>query len=189
VSGENRGDYPPYTQAVLQIVDSRRNLLEVPAEEMQGIVMQVLDQESPLHEDVLVWRICAAAGVKAGSRIAEAVIQGAQQAEVQGVLIRNGKFCFKRGMRVVPRDRSAVDHRERSIDYISGTEIGEALISLIKQQGGISKQDVAKEVLRRFGFGRVTEDMLERFQKVTSSLVNKGNVVELEDELKLPMSG
>jgi hypothetical protein len=63
------------------------------------------------------------------------------------------------------------------------------LISLIKQQGGILKQDVAKEVLRRFGFGRVTEDMLERFQKITSSLVNKGNVVELEDELKLPMSG
>ena len=52
----------------------------------------------------------------------------------------------------------------------------------------MSKQNAAKEVLRRFGFGRVTEDMLLRFQKVTSSLVNKGSLVELDDELKLPMS-
>ena len=188
VADENQGGYPPYTQASLQIVDSQRNLLEVPDEEMRAIVMQVLDQESPLHEDVLVWRICAAAGVKAGSRIVEAVIQGAQLAEARGELIRNGKFFFRQGMRVTPKDRAEVDHRERNIDYISGTEMGVALIALIKQQVRMSKQNAAKEVLRRFGFGRVTEDMLLRFQKVTSSLVNKGSLVELDDELKLPMS-
>lgn len=140
------------------------------------VVEHIVSVESPIHIEELIRRIREAGHfARAGKNIRTAIIRGIEMAEMRGKVDFDGKFVMKRTSEfVVPRSRRDFPAQYRKVEYIHPDEISQAIIEVVKLSFGISVSEACSEVLKRFGFERVTEPMRSLVRQQVEELLKRG---------------
>jgi len=171
---ENHGFSVPYKRAVLYIDLGNRELHEIPAFQLLPSILQVVEQESPIHKAELIRRITEGAGLKrSGSRIQAAV----QSAITLGVrdrkLTQKGDLIWDPNMTTPPiRDRSDLDATEKKFEFVAPEEIRLALHKAVEIGFSLSEEDAISSAARLLGFQRVTLQAKSIFSNQIRLLIN-----------------
>jgi very-short-patch-repair endonuclease len=165
-----------YKTAPLNIPYFQNILHEVSAKIMAGWIKDVVDVESPVHEDEVIRRIVNAAGVKrVGNRIRSNFEFGLSKAVREELVTKRGEFIWQMKMKQPKiRSRSKLPNKSRRIYLIAPEEIFSAILEVVKFTYGIQRDMIPNEACNLFGFKRVTQDIYEHIDNLVGDLVMEG---------------
>lgn len=157
-----------------------QKLHEVSRHRMADWIKDVVDTESPVHQDEVARRIANCAGVKRiGRRIRTAFNLGLRAAIDEGFVIASGPFLWRPGMKQPKlRSRSGLPNASRHIRLIAPEEIELAISKVVRSSYGIQREVIPNEVCKLFGFKRTTSDMNAVVDHIVMKLLNDGRIVE-----------
>jgi len=178
----------PYVTAKLSIAAYSATLHLVSLHRMPGWIKEVVDIESPVHQDEVARRIVNSAGVKRiGRRIRVAFAQALSIAARDGLVTEKGQFLWRPDMKTPKlRSRSQLPASSRRLSLISPEEISLAILEVVRTSYGIPRDDVPEEACRLFGFKRTTRGMRTPVNRVITKLLTDGSVVEDGAYIRLP---
>nr|WP_251922682.1 DUF3320 domain-containing protein [Salinibacter ruber] len=164
----------PYEKASLA-VQVQGSLREQPTRALAQRIREVVEAESPVHEDVAARRVADAAGAgRMGSRIQEALSEAARYAARKGWVKKKRHLLSDPGQEEVPvRDRSDVEGEVRDIEHVPGPEIAEAARRVAEISFSIEKEELVQQVGRQLGFGRVGSNIRERIGSVIDTMLSE----------------
>ena len=169
----------PYQLAELEMDLADRQLHQLAVEELAAQVEAVVSVESPVHLQSVCRRICEAVGIgRVGNRIREAVEIAAGWAEEQDWLYRQGDFLWHGEMVEIPI-RDWQQAAEKNLDLIADQEL-QAAISLLAEEEVEDVNQLAKQVCRQLGFGRVSAEMEQRVAALVESMLNLDDEADQE---------
>ncbi len=167
----------PYLATEIHDLVWQGDLHEVPTKVLSEHVITVVDNEAPVHVNLVVSRLTTAAGQKrAGSRIQRAVFDAIKQACWNRKAIQRGDFLYKIDGEIQLRDRSTLPPQERKFEYISPEELSAAAEVVIKDGFSLSVEEAITNVARLLGFGRVSSQMSESIREVLDTLSERSSV-------------
>lgn len=145
---------------------------QVPLGEMAGYVQKIIDEEGPIHIDEIVARIRILWGVgRAGSRIRTAVIRAVETVAQSGV-IRQGDFYSVSGLPVIIRDRSKVLSASlRKAENLPPPEIREAVIKIVNDNFGASRNELVTATARMFGYSSTSSQLAGIIENEINALI------------------
>jgi len=177
----------PYEKASLtaRVQDS---LHEESTRTLARWIKEVVQAESPIHEDVAARRVTEAAGVKRmGSRIQEALSEAIDYAGRKGWIKKKRHLLSDPGQEEIPvRDRSDVEGEVRDIEHVPGPEIAEAAQQIAEISFGIEKKELVQQVGRQFGFKRVGSNIRERIGSIIDTMLSEGMLTRENGQLAVP---
>ena len=138
---------------------------------MANIVSQVVNQEGPVHFDIIVKRVANGFGKqRAGSRIQTAVYKGLQLAQNNSNLIIDGDFWYTPMQKndVPLRNRDLLRNPDNKAEYISSLEIQKAAKMIKAESGEVEQSELIRAIAKLFGYQRTGEEL----QEVISSALN-----------------
>jgi very-short-patch-repair endonuclease len=153
---------PPYrfaTPEAPQGIEPHR----LSAEQLAGIVSEIVRIEQPIHEEEVARRLAAACGLqRAGSRVQEAALAGLRAAEARGEVRSDGPFWLRQDSgEILPRTRSGLasgDH-VRKAGMIAPGELAAAAELVLRQNQALEAPELISETSRALGFSRLTPDL------------------------------
>ena len=144
----------------IELANPLHQALEV---DMASWLSQIVNEEGPIHRQILIWRICAASGIaKAGSRIQERIKEVLSKMVQSGEILSDGDFLLLNGQGYSPRNRSELPNQERNADFVSNHELIET-----QKELGVSFADAS--IWRTLGYARVTAAMMKRLEGMEDS--------------------
>ncbi len=157
-----------------------QKLHQVSRHRMADWIKDVVDTESPVHQDEVARRIANSAGVKRiGRRIRTALDLGLAAAIDAGFIVRRGPFLWRPSMKQPKlRSRSGLPNVSRHIRLIAPAEIELAISEVVRSSYGIQREMIPNEVCKLFGFKRTTSDMNAVVDHIVTKLLNDGRIVE-----------
>ncbi len=163
-------------------------LHEAPLLLLAQSVMDVVQQEQPLHTAEVIRRLRNAAGLqRSGRRIQKAIQSALEALEKQGRVVSDDGFWSRSGSVVTtPRSRASFPPQFKKLEYIAPSEVRAGILSAIRMSFGLRRDDVALTVLRLFGFGRTSPDMLERVEQEVADLLQADRLLEANSILQIP---
>jgi len=174
----------PYRAAELR--SSNVELWETPLGALAQTIIQCVEEEGPIHKDLLVRRVSESWGYqRAGSRIGRHIEEATAIGVHQGRIRRNGAFLWpSRVIEVVPRG-PATDGTLREISHIPDDEIAQTISAILGRALSLSPDDLVFQTSRVFGFRRAGQDIRERILSVARAMYGakildyKGDRVQL----------
>ncbi|MBF0240584.1 MAG: DUF3320 domain-containing protein [SAR324 cluster bacterium] len=153
---------------------------QIPKTKIAGWIRDIVNIESPVHEDEVLQRIMTALDKKrSGARIREAFDDALFFAVNSNHVIQREDFLWSPQMQTyVPRDRSALPTSSKKVNLIAPEELEVAIALVTKNSIGIEPKNIAQETCRLLGFKRVTEDMRCHVQEVIDDMLDQGKLVE-----------
>ena len=125
--------------------------------------MLFYDFPSPIHRQILIWRICAAAGIaKVGNRIQERIQEVLSKLVQSGEILSEGDYFLLKGQDYSSRNRSELPNQERNPDFVSDQE-------LIETQKALGAPAADASIWRALGYARVTTAMTKRLEGMEDS--------------------
>ncbi len=181
-------DIGSYETAKLNLALRGQALHEIPPLRMAAWIKDVVDTESPVHEDEVARRIADCAGVKRiGPRIRAAFDAGLARATRDGVVVKRGEFLWRPDMKPAKlRSRSQLPYSSRNLRLVHEQEIALAIREVVKTSYGISRDMIPTEVSRLFGFKRTTRDMEAAIDQIVGTLLHHGFIREDGEYVSLP---
>ncbi|WP_423822629.1 DUF3320 domain-containing protein [Salinibacter ruber] len=151
------------------------SLREQPTRALAQWIREVVEAESPVHEDVAARRVADAAGAgRMGSRIQEALSEAIDYAARKGWVKKKRHLLSDPDQEEVPvRDRSDVEGEVRDIEHVPGPEIAEAARRVAEISFSIEKEELVQQVGRQLGFGRVGSNIRERIGSVIDTMLSE----------------
>jgi hypothetical protein len=142
-------------------VPFRRNLLDIPVQELSLFALEVVEAEGPVHTDEVARRIREAFRLqKTGKRILAHVKSSLQHLSRKGLATRDGEFWSPIGQSISePRNRRNAALPLRRASMISPVEYQLAVMAIITEAVTISDEDLVVETARLFGFDRTGPDL------------------------------
>ncbi|HKO57759.1 MAG TPA: DUF3320 domain-containing protein [Thermoanaerobaculia bacterium] len=177
-------EHPPYSDAISVYVEAtlpkrhRDALYNGGAAALRDLIVAVVAQEAPVHEDIVVVRIARAHGLQRAGHIVEKTILRAVAAAVRaGAIARRESFLWPTNVRAVTPRRPAPGQPLRAIEHVAPEEIAEAAILVIRSSRGINDADLKRETARVFGYQRTGEKIEQTVAQVINGLVAEGRIV------------
>ena len=163
-------------------------LHEVAPRTMADWIAQIVNIESPVHEDDVARRIVNSAGIKRlGRRIQAAFDSGRSAAVRNKSVMKRGNFLWKPDMSQPKlRLRSDLPAASRKLELIAPEEIELAIIEVVKTSYGIPREDIPSEVCALFGFQRMTKSMRSLINKIAWRMLRENKIVERGENIELP---
>ena len=158
-SRSKRVKFPVYRKAKPEINLSDQVLTEIPINKIADWIDSIVEIESPVSIQTVIWRICEAANIgRAGSKVQATIEQAIKLAVTrQNISKRKDFLWLNKQTEVTTRNRKKLSSRERDIDLISEEEVQAAIIAVYGQPILISDQNMAaKRICQLLGFGRVS---------------------------------
>ncbi|MDB5263746.1 MAG: helicase [Adhaeribacter sp.] len=179
---------PLYQTASLKINTGNRELHEVPAPELANWVQEVVQVESPVHQQEVLERLVAAAGInRLGLRLRLAVDTAVALAVQAGKIKQFGEFLWLPDMQTPPlRDRSTLPSESRDINLISPVELSGVIRKAVGDAFALAAPEIAPVVARLLGFSRCTDNIRERVDQVVEEMLQGGKLVKQGEHLLLP---
>lgn len=149
-------------------INSKKAPHEVPVYQLTQLVEQIVQVESPVHEDEIARRVTKAFGLeKAGSRIQSATVSALKASRN---LIHSSGIWSIPNSTVHVRDRSSVKSKNLvSASMLPQIEIVAALKLVIEQSVRIHSDELIQATSRMFGFQRCGPDLKEVIQQALNS--------------------
>jgi hypothetical protein len=163
----------PYEESAF-VVRQDRDIHELPAAQLAQVVLRVIQQESPVHEDVVVARVRDLWELgRAGSRIQEAIGRAIR-------LLIDKRSCFlQEGFLVIPDAPVRVRSRENVAlkvlskpEYLPPQEIRAAIVCLVKEHHGASQEEIPSVVCRMLGSRRMSAQLRSAVEEQLNHLLS-----------------
>ena len=150
-----------YAEARLDVPP--RDLHSLPTSLLAQLVLQVVEQEGPVHFDELTTRMRTLWGLqRAGSRVRDALDAARQSLLADGVITAETDFLDLPGRTVRVRDRSAVSSANlRRPDCLPPTEVRQAIKQALQSSLGGQRDELPAAVARMLGLNAVTASVRE----------------------------
>lgn len=141
-------------------------------------VAEVVQVESPVHVSEAGRRIFAEAGIKRPGKGVQAALEEAFDHVVEsGGVSRRGDFLWSADMaQPSVRNRQGLSPSTRNLEMVSDEELAEAVCVVVGQSYGIAREQTTAPAAKLLGYGRTTEVIWERFDKVISGLLLEGRL-------------
>ncbi|KRD79733.1 DUF3320 domain-containing protein [Lysobacter sp. Root983] len=166
-----------YIEASFHVPNGKQELHEVPPHRMAEIVRQVVDVEGPIHRAEVVVRIRSLWGLqRAGGRIQAAVDAGISTARGQRTVeIHDGYFLDVPDRTPKVRDRSGTQSPSlRRPDYLPPSEVGVAVLALVKDNLGATVDEAIQFVARQLGYKSTSAQLRVVIEDRAKLLVDQG---------------
>lgn len=75
------------------------------------------------------------------------------------------------------RDRSNLPSNIKKIEYVAVEELAAAIEMVVRPSHGIESDEAIKETARLLGFQRVTDSIEARIERVSSDMINDGQLM------------
>ncbi len=155
---------------------------EVDLKTMARIVSGVVDTEGPVHSEEIARRVASLFGKeRTGSRISDAVMKGLRAAVTNKTILEAdvGFWCTDAQKVDCPvRDRSALSTVSRRADFLPPSEIAMAARLVAKDNGAVSRDDMARGIARLFGFSQVGADLRAKVDQVIIKMLSLRQLTE-----------
>jgi len=174
----------PYKEAVF-MVPTNKDPHEVPDWEMAGIVEKIIEVEGPIHIEEIVSRVRFLWNLgRAGERIQNKVKAGLKLAIGHGVVKWEGPFFFKPMADIPVRDRSGVSSSGlRKPESLPPQEIKKAILVLVEEYYGVSRDQLPVEVARLFGFKATSTQLREVIEQQIEVLLLSKSLQNIDGHL------
>ncbi|MBX3746311.1 MAG: DUF3320 domain-containing protein [Verrucomicrobiae bacterium] len=180
----------PYREANFAVSKRRPN--EIPVGDLTRVVLRIIREEGPIHEEEVVARVRDLWGLpKAGVTVQEAVSAALRSAEASKVLEWEGPFAAVAGAPVRIRNREAVVvPGVRRAERVPPAEVRAAILALVEAHHGAARDEVPVGVARWLGFKVTPAPLRAVIVEQVTALVERGELGESEGMLKRlePMS-
>ena len=154
--------------------------LRVESNTTRGYIIAIVEREYPIHTEVLYQIMAPLYGnEKVTVKVRREVDYGLYC--LKDYLICKNGFWY-------PKDYDHITVRmpnTRKIQHISTEELAEAMMIILKQCYGATKDALCVETARVYGFNRTTSNIKEAMIKAVDTLIDSGRVTEEEDKLKI----
>jgi len=177
-------EYAPYSDAIGVYVEAtlpqrhRDALYNGGATALRDLIVAVVAQEAPVHEEIVIVRIARAHGLQRAGHIVEKTIHRAVTAAARaGAIARRENFLWPANAHAVIPRRPAPGQPLRAIEHVAPEEIAEAAILVIRSSRGINDADLKRETARVFGYQRTGEKIEQTVMRVINDLVAEGRIV------------
>ena len=152
---------------------------ELPVFQLTQLVEQIVQLESPVHQDEVSRRVTKAFGLeKSGSRIQAATVSALKSSRI---LVNGDGFWSISNSTIQVRDRSNVNSKNLvNALMLPQSEIIEALKLVVKQSVRIHSDELIQATSRMFGFQRCGPDLKEVIQLALNSQL--GNAFVMDDD-------
>ncbi|MEU7906322.1 DUF3320 domain-containing protein [Actinoplanes sp. NPDC049118] len=151
------------------------------AHAMQTGVTQIAAVEGPVHITVIHQRLRDSWGIgRIGSRIRENIDTAIRQAHLD----RDGDFVRAPGT-IVTEVRSPIDGFSRSVEQVHDDELTLALTNLVRDAGGVARDELTAYVARLYGWTRRGPDISRRLDQLIDRLVDEGVLIANDISLAL----
>ncbi|MGI8782105.1 MAG: DUF3320 domain-containing protein [Acidobacteriota bacterium] len=178
------GSATPYCEANFE-VPRGRDPHQLATSEMAQILLRIVNQEGPIHEDELVVRVRDLWDLgRAGGRIQEAVASGVSSLVVSGRCIREDGFLSIPGAPVVVRNRESASSSLLKPERLPPAEIRAAILALIDANHGATQQEIPAAVANVLGFRRTSDQIRKAIDAQTVKLLQQGALCEINGLLK-----
>lgn len=165
-------DYVPCTEFCIPVTGE---LHEKSVEDMSRVVVQIVDEEGPIHITEIIRRIRVVWGLKrAGKRIHDSIMAGVEFAEKNGNIIIRDDFVYSRSAVLRVRRRS-VDPPAK-INLISDEEIAKAVQIVLKTQYASPMAEIVKQTSRLFGIKVTRGATAKRIEGIVLELLESGSL-------------
>ncbi|MDR2296883.1 MAG: DUF3320 domain-containing protein [Comamonas sp.] len=156
---DNSGKAAPesaYAEARLEVPP--KELHSLPTSRLAQLVLQVVEQEGPIHADELTTRIRTLWGLqRAGSRVRDALDAARQSLLADDAITSEADFLDLPGRTVRVRDRSAVSSANlRRPDCLPPAEVRQAIRQALQSSLGGQRDELPAAVTRLLGLSAVT---------------------------------
>ena len=143
---------------------------------LSDVIADIVQTESPIHQDVLTERLKEAYGVsRAGTNIQDNITKSTRAAIDKFGLISRSGFIYKNEARP-SYFRLPTDKIERQLRHIAPEEIENAILYLVEDQFGFAREQIAKAILEIFGLGRNWTEPTEIIETAVDRLIAKGKL-------------
>jgi very-short-patch-repair endonuclease len=185
IENAERQEVPATALEAYKIVDLRINpdsrelhLVSVP--ELSKWIGMVVQAESPVHINEVFRRIADAWNVqRIGNRISDVLNNAVIHAMQNRIIVQRGDFFWNREMtKPVPRSRANMPLGSRKIELVAPEEIALVIKKVVVESFGIHHDELSGSVVRSFGFGRASADMVSLVEGVIKSVLESGDITE-----------
>jgi len=164
----------PYREASFQ-VNTACEPHAAPLADMTAYVFKIVEEEGPIHIDEIATRVRELWGLqRAGARIRAAVARAADLAAGRG-LITEGPFHAIPARDVVVRNRANVSSATlRKPEMLPPSEIDAAILAVVGENFGASRDELVQAVSRDFGFSATSAQLRSVLEGRVDHLVAGG---------------
>jgi very-short-patch-repair endonuclease len=175
----------PYIEANFPVPE-RKDPHEINTSELAEIVLRIVREEGPVHEDEVVARVRDLWGLgRAGNRIQDSVAKAIRSILVTGACTREHGFLSISGLPVRIRNRQNVSSPNlRKPDTLPPAEIRAAILALIDANHGATVQEIPVAVARIFGFKSTSSQLRSAIEAQTAKLQRQALIQEGNGMLK-----
>ena len=151
---------------------------DAPIGNLTDAIIEVVETESPVHEDEIIRRITVGSGTRrAGQKIKENIQNAIAHVVKQGNIHRRGDFLWSKDMQnTMVRDRGGLKSQHRKIEYIAPEEIAEAINLVVGHSHGIEFDDLASQTVKLLGFKSASAQMKKTVDSVASGMIADGRL-------------
>ncbi len=176
---------PAYKRAFSSLYlrgDSLNNLQRAQVEQE---LLRIVQIESPIHRELLMLRVTDRLTQKVRTWLEPLIERLVKTKQI----MQDGDYLLTLSHaqvepRTLPvRGRSAMDSRDKSIDFLYPVELGNALLLVAVHTPAITREELGKEVLKFIGYSRVTERMAVVVDEIISNLVAAGFLIQRGDRI------
>ena len=140
----------------------------------------VIKNEYPIHYELLCQRLADKCGnQKATVKVRREVDRGLQRIAYR--VKKEGDFLYPVSYQSIPIRMP----NERKIQHISTEELSEAMLRILKTCVGTTRDALAAETARVYGFSRNGQNISSAMSEAVRQLIASGKVEEVEGKLRL----
>ncbi|HVB25807.1 MAG TPA: DUF3320 domain-containing protein [Ktedonobacteraceae bacterium] len=174
----------PYKEAAFRMPTYREPHI-VSDRDMAGIVEKIIEIEGPIHFEEIVARVRILSNLgRAGERIRNKIEAGLNWAMRQGAVKREGLFYFKPITDIPVRDRSGVSSPGlRKPESLPPQEIKKAILLLVEENYGVSRDQLPVEVARLFGFKATSAQLREIIEQQIEAMLSSKSLQVMDGHL------
>ncbi|VAW30381.1 hypothetical protein MNBD_CHLOROFLEXI01-3046 [hydrothermal vent metagenome] len=145
-------------------------------------IKNLVEEEGPIHKDVVKRRIAGLFQVRMGSRISQKLDDAILNAEMKNGVKANGNFLWSENgknatLRIYNGGKS-----KRLIEHIPLQEIALAIIECVQNSISISEDDLVKETARLFGL-RATRKVSTKIKRVIRILISANKLTQKSEKI------
>ncbi|MEO6794220.1 MAG: DUF3320 domain-containing protein, partial [Mycobacterium sp.] len=170
-------EWVPQTAGDISVLDEIA--MQYAKQKVRTAIEAVIAAEGPIHPDRLAKLVAGAFGL---NRVAESRRKAIRQLVPADYYRRSEPEGFYWPTGIDPESwrevRCSVDGENRPIDEVSLIEIGNAMLVVAEQTGGIEAEELKREALGLFGGKRMTAGIEARLGEALERAVGKGLLVE-----------
>lgn len=174
----------PYKQARIE-VPKMQDPGEMSTKDIANILIRIVEQEGPIHEDEIVVRVRDLWGFqRAGNRIQDAVARGVRSLIVSKRCTRESACLVIPSAKVPVRSRENVDSPSlRRPDMLPPVEIRAAILALIDAHYGAGRREIPAAVARILGFKSTSGPLRAVIEAQRTRLLREGSIHEVNGML------